>query len=69
MPYSMRDWIRDEFDCLEQGSMSIAQFEAYFYALSKYSYTSISIESEKIQKYIRGLDVSIEHPKRLQDGV
>lgn len=38
----------DEFDHLEQGFMTVSKYEAHFYALSKYSYVSISIKFEQI---------------------
>lgn len=50
----------DEFDYLDQGSMNVAEYEAHFYALSGYSYVSISIESEKFQNFVKGLDISLE---------
>ena len=50
----------DEFDHLEQGSMIVAEYEIHFYALSRYFYNSISTEFEKIQKFVKGLDVSLQ---------
>lgn len=37
MPFSLRDHMRGEFDHLEQGSMTVAEYEAHFHALSIYS--------------------------------
>lgn len=48
--------MHNRFDNLEKGSMTIAKYATHFYTLSKYSATSISIESERILKFIKGLD-------------
>lgn len=48
VPLSLRDQMRYEFDHLEQGFMTVAEHEACFYALFKYSYASIFIKFDKI---------------------
>lgn len=57
MPYTLRDQIKDVFDHLEQGFMTIVKYESYFPSLSRYYYTSIVTKSKKIQKLIKGLDI------------
>ena len=52
--------MRDEFDHLEHGFMTVTEYEAHFHALSRYSYDSISTESENIQKFVKGLDVFLQ---------
>lgn len=47
--------MRDVFDHLEKGSMIITKYEARFQALSSYSATSISTESQRIKKFLKGL--------------
>lgn len=59
MPYRLRDHMHDEFDYLEQRSMTIAEYEVCFYALSRYSIANISTESERICKFVKGLRVLI----------
>ncbi|PHU21985.1 Beta-glucosidase 11, partial [Capsicum chinense] len=59
VPYSLREWMWDESDLLEKSYMKVAEYEACFPALSRYSYDSISIESEKTQKFVKGLNVSL----------
>lgn len=54
--------MRDKFDRLEKGSIPITEYDLRFHALSRYSYASISIESKKIQKIIKGLNVSLQLP-------
>lgn len=58
VPFNFRDSIRGEFDHLKHGSMSVAEYEVLFYALSKYSISNIATKSEKIQKFVKRLDVS-----------
>ena len=60
IPCNLRDQSRDEFDYLQKGSIIIAEYKACFYFQSRYSYDSISTESEKIQKSVKGLDVSLQ---------
>ena len=60
VPSVWEDRIRDEFDQLEQGSMIVTEYGTRFHALSRYSYKSIFIESEKIQKFVKGLDVYLQ---------
>ncbi|KAF3645078.1 hypothetical protein FXO37_21138 [Capsicum annuum] len=58
--FGLRDCMRDEFDHLEKGSMTVVEYEASFYALCRYSYDSISIEFEQIRKFVKGLDISLQ---------
>lgn len=51
--------MRNGFDRLEQGYIDVNEYEACLYSLSRYSYASISTKSEKIQKFVKGLDVSL----------
>lgn len=55
VPYSLRVQIRDDFDHLGQGSMTIVKHDVYFYTLSRYATTSIFIELERIKKFVKGL--------------
>lgn len=48
--------MRYEFDQLEIGSMTITEYQACFYALFRYSTTSVSTESERFKKFVKGLD-------------
>lgn len=40
--------------------MTVVEYETYFPAPSRYFYDSISIESENTQKFVKGLDVSLQ---------
>lgn len=48
MSYSLRDQMRDEFDHLEHGYVTITEYETCFHALSRYSYAIIATKSDKI---------------------
>lgn len=50
----------NEFDSLEQVSVTIAKYEVNFYALSSYFYASISTVSKKIQKFVKSFNVSLQ---------
>ena len=56
MMHSLRDQMRHEFDHLEQGSMSIFEYEARIHALSRYSAANIFTDSERIHKFLKGLE-------------
>lgn len=43
-----------ELDHLVKGSVTNAELQVCFHALSRYCYSSISIESEKIYKFLKG---------------
>ena len=40
--------------------MIVAEYMTHFYSLSRYFYTSITTESEKIQQFVKGLHISIQ---------
>lgn len=48
MPYSLRDWMGDESDFLEQGSMIVTKYEACLHTLSRYPLNNIFTDSKKI---------------------
>lgn len=48
--------MHEYFDHLEQVSMTVIDYKAQFHTLSRYSTTSIFIESEWIHKFMKGLD-------------
>ena len=54
VPYSLRDRRRDEFDRLEQGSMTVSEYEARFHELSRYAMASIPSEFERIRRLVKG---------------
>lgn len=58
MPFNFKDQMRDEFVLLDQEFITVAEYESYYYVLSKYFYTCITTKSKKIQKFMKGFDIS-----------
>lgn len=52
---SLRDRLRNQFVRLEQGSMTVTQYEVGFQELSMYAIVILSIEEEQIHCFVRGL--------------
>lgn len=55
MPYSLRDNRHDEVDWLQQGSISVSNYEARFHELFRYALSSIPTEFKRIWHFARGL--------------
>lgn len=47
---------RDKFDKLYQGSMKVSDYEARFYALSRYGLSRIPTDFERIRRFTKGLE-------------
>ena len=43
--------------------MAVVEYKAHILASSRYSYASISTELKNIQKFIKGLDISLQLAK------
>lgn len=56
MPRTLRDRKKDKFMELEQDSMFLAAYESKFHALSRYVKKLVTMEEERIQFFIKGLD-------------
>ncbi|WMV46730.1 hypothetical protein MTR67_040115 [Solanum verrucosum] len=66
VPYNLQDQSRDEFDRLEQGSLSVSKYEARFHELSRYAMSSIPIEFERIfvrRSFMSRVSSTVIHPK------
>ena len=46
MPRSVRDRLRDQFSRLEQGSMTVSEYEARFHELSRHATMILPTEGE-----------------------
>ena len=55
IPRTLRDRRRDEFLSLEQGRMSVADYEAKFLALSRYATQLCFSPQERIHRFVKGL--------------
>ncbi|KAH0642117.1 hypothetical protein KY289_033091 [Solanum tuberosum] len=57
--HSVRDRLRDQFCRLEQGSMSMAEYETRFHKLSLQAEMILPIEEERVRCFVRGLRLKI----------
>ena len=55
MPRSLRDRLRDQFTRLEQGQMSVSEYEARFHQLSRHATVILPTEEERVRCFVRGL--------------
>ena len=55
MPCILRNKLRDEFDHLEQVSMSLSMHETHFLTSSRHTAASISTKLKRIKKIVKGL--------------
>lgn len=54
VPKSLRDRLHDQFIRLEQGPMTVTQYETRFHELSKYATTILPLEEEQIHYFVHG---------------
>ncbi|XP_069148249.1 uncharacterized protein [Solanum lycopersicum] len=59
IPWSMREESRLMFESLRQNGLSVTEFEARFFQLSRHALSIITNETEWIRKFVRGLTFSI----------
>jgi len=59
IPRSIRDRFRDQFCRLEQGSMSVAEYETRFHELSRYAEMILPTEEERVRCFVRGLRLQL----------
>ncbi|XP_015078162.1 uncharacterized protein LOC107021966 [Solanum pennellii] len=55
MPRSVKDRLRDQFSRLEQGSMTVSEYEARFHELSRHATMILPTEGERVRCFVRGL--------------
>ncbi|GFY93922.1 hypothetical protein Acr_09g0003680 [Actinidia rufa] len=59
-PESFKDMLREQFERLEQGAMTVSEYAMKFQALSRFAPELLSTEEKKCKRFIRGLDDSIQ---------
>ncbi|MQM06076.1 hypothetical protein Taro_038897 [Colocasia esculenta] len=59
VPEHVQDRMEQEFLSLAQGSMTVLEYEARFYELSKYAHHIVTDEHRKIKKFVMGLKPSL----------
>ncbi|GFZ06725.1 hypothetical protein Acr_18g0008950 [Actinidia rufa] len=57
---SFKDMLREQFERLEQGAMTVSEYAMKFQALSRFAPELVSMEEKKCKTFIRGLDDSIQ---------
>ncbi|XP_049378066.1 LOW QUALITY PROTEIN: uncharacterized protein LOC125842802 [Solanum stenotomum] len=55
MPRSVRDRLRDQFSRLEQGPMTVSEYETRFHELSRHATMILPTEEERVRCFVRGL--------------
>ncbi|KAH0742028.1 hypothetical protein KY290_035071 [Solanum tuberosum] len=58
IPWSVREKSRLRFGDIRHGGLSVTEYEARFYEISKHSMTIVLYEAERVHKFARGLTFS-----------
>ncbi|XP_015169465.1 uncharacterized protein [Solanum tuberosum] len=59
IPRSIRDQLRDQFARLEQGSMTVSEYEARFHELSRNAAMILPTKEETVRCFVRGLRLQL----------
>ena len=59
IPKYVKDQWKKDFQNLKQGDLSVQQYEQQFIKLAKYAPTLITLEHEKIRRFLDGLSADI----------
>ncbi|XP_057485869.1 uncharacterized protein LOC130772149 [Actinidia eriantha] len=59
-PESFKDMLREQFERLEQGTMTVSEYAMKVQALSRFAPELVFTEEKKCKRFIRGLDDSIQ---------
>ena len=59
IPWSVREESRLRCEILRQDGLSVTEYEAHFFQLSRHALAIISNETERIRRFVRGLTFSI----------
>ena len=62
LPITLREEFRKQFERLQQGSMTVTQYESRFVDLARHALLLLPTEGERVRRFIEGLT----HPIRLQ---
>ena len=54
IPHSERERKRTEFEGLQQGSMSVAEYEGKFHALARHASMILPTEAKRVRSLLRG---------------
>ena len=56
---SEREHKRTEFEGLQQGGMSVAEYEGKFHALARHAWMILPTEAERVRRFVKGLIIPI----------
>ncbi|XP_070032916.1 uncharacterized protein [Nicotiana tomentosiformis] len=60
IPPSQREELRCQFERLEQGQMSVTEYEARFSEISRHALMILPTEAERVRRFVVGLHCSIQ---------
>ena len=60
-PECYKDQLREQFEHLEQGTMSVSQYTLRFQSLSRFATDLVSSEERRCKRFEKGLHPSIQH--------
>ena len=60
IPRSVRDRLRDQLCRLEQGTMSVEEYENRFHELSRHADMILPTEEERVRCFVRGLRLQLQ---------
>ena len=61
IPWSVREESRLSFESLRQDGLSVTEYEAHFFQLSRHALAIIPNETERIRIFVRGLISLLGH--------
>ena len=59
-PESYREELREQFEKLEQGTMTVSQYASRFQSLSRFALDLVTTEARKCKRFERGLASSVK---------
>ncbi|WMV45274.1 hypothetical protein MTR67_038659 [Solanum verrucosum] len=59
IPWSVREKIRLSFESLDQGSLSVIEYEAFFCEIPRNVITIVLNEAERVHRFVRGMTFSV----------
>ena len=59
VPDSERESKRAEFEGLQQGGMSVAEYESKFHALARHASIILPTEAERVRRFVKGMIILI----------
>ncbi|XP_070052634.1 uncharacterized protein [Nicotiana tomentosiformis] len=69
--FEMHGFVKSQFECLQQGSMTVTQYETKFVNLSCYATILIPTKKERVRRFIDGLTygIRLQMAKETEDDI